>query len=274
MSDSKVFLFDDADPEMQNAHEKARSTFRYLWREIAWERRRIVPGLDLAAVKAPFSDGKDAPKSDEHPSVEHMWVNEIDFDGKLITGTLLNQPNWLKNHQKGDNVRIRPSEISDWMYGQMGEVYGAYTVNLLRSRMKPRERKEHDDMWGLSFGDPNSIRVVPSKKKSGGLLKSLFGKREEPAAEVIGEHPMSENMGPPFREQLTKNPEMVNGTDDSGWTLLHHQALAGSLTTVTVLLELGANVNAKTGHGMTALQLAKSLNWDKVVALLASKGAR
>jgi uncharacterized protein YegJ (DUF2314 family) len=49
-------MFDDSDPEMQRAYESARATFRYFWREVAWERRRIIPALSLAAVKAPFSD--------------------------------------------------------------------------------------------------------------------------------------------------------------------------------------------------------------------------
>ena len=48
MSESKVFMSKDDDPEMQRAYENARATFRYFWREISWERRRIVPGLDLA----------------------------------------------------------------------------------------------------------------------------------------------------------------------------------------------------------------------------------
>ena len=38
-SQSKVFMFDDSDPEMQAAYENARATFRYFWREIAWERQ-------------------------------------------------------------------------------------------------------------------------------------------------------------------------------------------------------------------------------------------
>ena len=60
---------------------------------------------------------------------------------------------------------------------------------------------------------------------------------------------------------------------DGGWTFLHQEALAGSLPTVQVLLEAGADPNAVTDHGMTPLQLARSLGWDKVVALLASSGA-
>jgi ankyrin repeat protein len=38
---------------------------------------------------------------------------------------------------------------------------------------------------------------------------------------------------------------------------------------VKVLLAAGADPNAVTKHGMTPMQLAKSLGWDNVVALLA-----
>jgi ankyrin repeat protein len=50
--------------------------------------------------------------------------------------------------------------------------------------------------------------------------------------------------------------------------------LAGSAATVKVLLEAGADPNAVTKHGMTPLQLAQALGWDKVVGLLVSKEAR
>jgi hypothetical protein len=74
MSDSqqsKVFMFDNSDPDMQEAYRKAHATFRYFWREVSWERRRIVPALDLACVKAPFADGERTQKSQQHPDVEH-----------------------------------------------------------------------------------------------------------------------------------------------------------------------------------------------------------
>jgi uncharacterized protein len=48
---------------------------------------------------------------------------------------LLNAPNWLKTVKEGDSARIPLGEIGDWMYVISGEVFGAYTVNLLRSRM-------------------------------------------------------------------------------------------------------------------------------------------
>jgi uncharacterized protein YegJ (DUF2314 family) len=261
---SRVFLADNSDPEMQRAYENARATFRYFWREIAWERRRIVPALELACVKAPFLDGEQRTHSRDTPEVEHMWLSDVDFDGQVVSGVLMNAPNWLKTIKEGDPARLPLGQISDWMYAISGEVFGAFTVNLLRSRMGRGERQEHDNAWGLNFGDPTRIRVAPEPNK-GGLLKRWFGKRQADT----GEHPMSENMAASLKEQLAKDPSLVSATDDRGWTLLHQEALAGSAATVKVLLAAGADPKAVTKHGMTPMQLAKSLGWDNVVALLA-----
>lgn len=266
MSESKVFMFDNSDPEMQQAYENARANFRYFWREMSWERRRIIPALTLACVKAPFSDGEQA-KRDKNPEVEHMWMSEIDFDGQFISGVLLNSPNWLKSVKEGDSAQFRLGEISDWMYAISGEVFGAYTVNLMRSRMKRQERQEHDEAWGLNFGDPSKIRVVYDANKGGGLLKSLFGKKQT----EIPEHPLSEGMAGKLKEAIASDPSFITATDDQGWTTLHREALAGNAASVKILLEAGADANAKTKHGMTPLQLAKTLNWEKVIALLTRK---
>ena len=105
---SQVFMFDNSDPEMQRAYEAARLTFPYFWREVAWERRRIIPGLDLACVKAAFSDGQKE-HSDGAPSTEHMWFSDIDFDGECVDGVLVNSPNWVKSVKKG-GFRPRPAQ--------------------------------------------------------------------------------------------------------------------------------------------------------------------
>jgi uncharacterized protein YegJ (DUF2314 family) len=269
---STVFLFDGDDPEMRRAGERARETFRYFWREVAWERRRIVPALDLECVKAPFSDGVRTNPATGHPEVEQMWITDVDFDGRDVSGELLNSPNWLTSVKQGDAIRIPLGQISDWMYAIEGEVYGAYTVQLLRSRMDEGERAEHDEAWGLEFGDPEVVRLIPTEKPArGGLLKGLFGKRQPAAAAgglPTGDHPMSVNMGPSLRDKIASDPGFMNDPDDRGWTLLHHLALAGSTTGVQVLLEAGANVNAVTTTGLTAADLARALGWDEVVALL------
>ena len=105
---SQVFMFDNSDSEMQRAYEAARLTFRYFWREAAWERRRIIPGLDLACVKAPFSDGQKK-RADGVPSTEHMWLSDSDFDGESVSGVLVNSPNWVKSVKKG-GFRPRPAQ--------------------------------------------------------------------------------------------------------------------------------------------------------------------
>lgn len=277
MSDepSIVFKFDGGDPAIQNAYAKARDTFRYFYREVHWEARRIIKFLSVACVKAPFADPEPNPEPDGNPEVEHMWINDIEFDGRTISGKLVNQPNWLKSFNEGDDVKVALGDISDWMYVVGGEVYGAFTVNLMRQGMDDAERRRHDQAWGLDFGDPNVVKLVaPEERKKPGLLKRLFGSKPAPRADVIGEHPMSVNAAPMYRKQLAGEPEIVTQTFDRGWTLLHQDALAGSAPTVAVMLEFGADPNAVGDDGTTPLQLAESLRWEKVVALLKQAGAR
>jgi uncharacterized protein len=225
----------------------------------------------LPASSQPKGSGGFPPRE-----VVHQTGGRADFDGRFVKGELLNAPNWLKSVSAGDAVRVPLAEISDWMYAfngddYGGEVYGAYTVNLMRSRMSQRERQEHDDAWGLNFGDPHNVRIVPKWKKSGGLLKALFGRRGDAG---IQEHPMSEAMASALKDRLAEDPSMLHAKGGRGWTLLHNQALAGSAATVKILLEAGADPNATADDGTTPLQLARSLGWDKVIALLVSKGAR
>jgi|CXWL01.1.fsa_nt_gi uncharacterized protein YegJ (DUF2314 family) len=277
---AQIYFVADKDPEMQHAIERARETFRYFWRELAWEHRRIIPGLSLAAVKVPFSDPPAIQRDKEEPAVEQMWLNEIEFDGKLITGTLLNSPHWLKSIEEGDHSQVPINGISDWMYAIRDRVYGAYTVNLLRSRMGRGERKQHDAAWGLDFGDPNQIQVVPlewfGNKPKAGFFQRMFGGGGDEAPPVdleTAEHPMAVNMADSLREYLAEDPMNVYATDDNGWTMLHQQSLAGTAIGVSILLEHGADPNAVTYDGATPLQLAQSLGWKQVVDVLISHGA-
>jgi uncharacterized protein YegJ (DUF2314 family) len=241
-----AFLADNSDPEMQRAYEQARCTFRYFWREVAWDRRRIVPALALAGVKAPFTDGERRGRTDGKPTVEHMWLSDVDFDGRLVIGKLINSPRWLKTIKEGDSARFTLGELSDWLFSFSGVAYGGFTVNLLRSRMTARERREHDAAWGLDFGDPASVRFV----------------REEQ------HQALSKDMVLSLKDQLAKNPSLLSSRGHFGWTNLHHDASTGNAACVQVLLEAGADPNALTDHGVTALQLATVLGWDAVVALL------
>lgn len=263
---SKVFLEPAEDPEMGEAMKKARASFKYLWRELTWEYRRIVPALQLAAIKAAFRDGPGASEA-----TEHMWLNEIAFDGEAVRATLVNSPNDLTSVREGDRIAFRPDELEDWMYVLNGRVYGGFTVQVQRSRMSPRERREHDDAWGFDFGDPAQVALAPdwSAKEKSGVLGRLFGSSAAPS-DPDGEHAMSENMAKKLREEIGKHRAafLEEATGDEQLTVLHSLALGGSAACVRVLLENGANPLLKTRSGKTARELAEQMGWPGVVELL------
>ena len=82
-----IYFASNEEDYMQRAFEQARESFRYFWRELYWERHRVVPGLDFAMVKICFLEALNGEEVGEH-----MWINDIDFDGETISGTLVNEP--------------------------------------------------------------------------------------------------------------------------------------------------------------------------------------
>ena len=223
-----IYFASNEEDYMQRAFEQARESFRYFWRELYWERHRVVPGLDFAMVKICFLDIVDGEEVGEH-----MWINDVDFDGETIS---------------------KIDEMSDWMFAVGGRAYGGFSVQAMRSRMQKGELKEHDKAWGLDFGDFNDILVV-------------YEQKEHP--ENLTEHPMCKNVREKFEQYVKENPSIVTDTDEEGFTQLHREALAGNLALVNVLLANGADKNVRTKSGKTAADLAEHLGWKDIVKALA-----
>jgi uncharacterized protein YegJ (DUF2314 family) len=260
-----VFMFDDSDPEMHQAYQAAQASFRYFWRELSWERRRIVPALDMTVVKLPFTDG---PRIDGNSEFEQMWIGDIGFNGDSISGNLLNSANWLTSVREGEQVSVSFSHLTDWMMTADGRAYGGFTVNLMRSRMGREERAQHDRAWGLDFGDPADIRVELQREPApkAGLISGLSGKGSQPrtVAEGFRDHPACVNMVPKIQAQLHADPSIAKNMDDDGWSMLHHEALAGNLGVVKLLLAFGADPVARTRSGYTAADLARKIGWSEI----------
>ncbi|WP_339070949.1 DUF2314 domain-containing protein [Chitinophaga sp. 212800008-4] len=250
MEENKIFYAEASDEGMERAFEKARETFKYFWRESSWEQHRIVPALGMAAVKIAFSQETDDPGK---PIVEHMWVNEVGFDGDNIFGVLINSPNDLTNVREGDHIAVPLYQLSDWLFTTMHKTFGGFTIHYLRSQMDDAERKEHDEAWGLDFGDFNNIEVVT---KQG----------EHP--EYLVEHPMSINMKDKLKEFLTAHPAEINAANEDGYTFLHRETIAGNKSSVEALLEAGADRQAVTRAGKTALDFARQLKWEHLIPVL------
>lgn len=280
---SPIYKSSDDDTEMEQASAKARETFKYFWREMAWEQRRIIPGLDLAAVKASFIDPPELlDKKSGGFEVEHMWLTEVEFDGKQIQGTLINSPHTLKSIEQGDRVTVTNKQLFDWMYVIAGNVYGGFTVDLLRSRMGKGERRQHDKAWGFDFGEAGLVHLVPPEHigepplKKKGLFSFFGGSKPTPqdyAKVAATEHPMSVNMRDSLDQAMTQNPEMIQQTDNRGYSFLHQLSLAGSWDGVDVSLKHGVDPKATAQNGMTRYALAKCLGWKRVMERLQKVGA-
>ena len=284
MSDMEnIFAVEKDDKDMEIAADMARKLFRYFYRELAWEKRRIVPGLEICVVKIGFADPENTrPAKEGEFEKEYMWVSDVDFDGKQIYGTLQNDPHSLKSYKAGDNIKVPGKQLVDWFYVQMGETYGGFTIDRMRARMGKGERKAHDAAWGLDFGEPGYVKVVPDsylgqekeKKKS---LFSFLSKpkptRQDYDLVAKFEHPMSVNMRSSLEDALRKNPSFINQSNELGFNMLHQLALAGSFDGVDVCLNAGFDPKQPATNGMTAYRLAKSLGWQRVMERLAKAGA-
>ena len=273
---AKITLHKDDDPALALASKQAKATFRYFWRELSWEYRRIIPGLELAAFKVALTD-------DEETPAEVMWCNEVNFDGYQISGRLLNQPNWLKSIKEGDSVKIPLKALVDWLYAIDSVAYGGFTVNAIRKQMGKSERKQHDAAWGMDFGNPDEVHLVPPEwfEETKAKKKGLFGlgKSAGPAPvsdDVLQstEHPMAANMAESLQEFVSKDPRAASEIGEDGLNMLHQIALTGSVIGVKTMLKCGVDVNSKSKRGHTALDFAKALGWKKAYAVLAKNGGK
>ena len=248
--ENKSVFYANQDKKLKEATSHAQKTFKYFWRELYWEYRRIVPAHDIAMLKIPFEQ-----KVSEQPDpiVEHMWINKVNFDGEYVIGELVNAPNQLTNVSKGDIVTKKINEIGDWMISIQGKIYGGFTIQAMRSGMTEKERNEHDNAWGLDFGDYNEIMLA-------------YKQKENP--ENLIEHPMSKNMGEKLQEFLIENPDELTQEDENGLTLLHKETIAGNMTSIEILMELGADKTKKSQTGKTALDYAESMNWEHLKEIL------
>jgi ankyrin repeat protein len=77
-------------------------------------------------------------------------------------------------------------------------------------------------------------------------------------------------MVPKIEAQLQTDPSIASNIGNDGWTLLHHDALAGNLGVVKVLIAFGADSAARTTNGYTASDLARKIGWSEIATLIQS----
>ena len=241
-----MVFYADQGIKMRKASIAAQENFKYFWREVYWEYRRIVPAHDFAMVKIPFEE---VLEGHSETTFEHMWIDNIQFDGLNITGELVNDPIELTSISKGDLISKKVTEIGDWMFSIDTKTYGGFTIQSMRSTMNAKERISHDTAWRLNFGDYNDILVAYDQKQN---------------PQNLIEHPMAILMADKLAEHLTANPSAIIETDADGHTLLHLEAIAGNKAAVDVLVKFGCDTSIKSNAYKTALDYARDMGWEHI----------
>jgi len=142
---SQTISVEAEDQEMQGAMQSARDQFPKFWEEVSTDYRRVIPVLQRPMVKAYFLD------KNESEGGEHMWVGDVQYDGEIISGILIDKPRYIQSVDTGDKVRFPLERLSDWLYVERNTAVGAFTVKLLRTRMSEEERKRHDSHYPFKF---------------------------------------------------------------------------------------------------------------------------
>lgn len=269
MTEQMIYSVEGESQLLKEAVASAQATFKFFWREMSWEARRIVKCLDMAAVKMSFMLDPDDP---DIPVVENMWVSDIDFDGETLNGVLMNEPRWATEFKVGDPISLPFAALNDWMFVRDGRVYGGFTVDALRSTMGDDERAGHDAAWGLDFGEPGSVELVPAGEGQAPLRFSRALSSEADQQQLAqleqGDHPMALNMREKLEEALQQYPGIITDLDDDGWLLLHREVLAGNYPVVQALLRHGADPLATNSIGQTSQVLAYEAGWPRIARLL------
>ncbi len=104
------------------------------------------PGQTGFSIKAQFPFGKAG-------GYEHIWINDVSYDGTSFSGTIGNDPVYVKDLKYGEQVTIPVSEVSDWMLVEDGKLVGGYTLRVLLKRMSPAEREQTLEDAGFTVDD-------------------------------------------------------------------------------------------------------------------------
>jgi uncharacterized protein YegJ (DUF2314 family)/cbb3-type cytochrome oxidase subunit 3 len=117
-SQPPVLSISENDPRMQQAIAEAKKR----WPEFveAFENRSAEQHF---SVKAPFGDG-------EH--TEFMWVGVTAIENDIIYGKLGNEPVNVRGMSSGATVKVRISDLNDWLFTEGEQMRGGFTIEAIR----------------------------------------------------------------------------------------------------------------------------------------------
>ena len=133
-----VYRTVENDSEMNMAIEKAKGTLNVF--EMAFQAGDYDAGTPALKIKFPVVAG-----------FEHIWVSEISSDNLTYYGIIDNVPKTAKDIKLYDKIKIDKDDITDWMFGERGELVGGYTIRVIHSRMTKREKRDFAQNFTLKM---------------------------------------------------------------------------------------------------------------------------
>lgn len=106
------------DPRLRTAVARARKR----WPEFVKHFEERQPDQTFS-VKARIGD---------NDAAEFMWISVTGLENGWIYGRLDNDPIELTSIRCGDRVRIKVSDLNDWLYTDGNEMVGGFTIEVLR----------------------------------------------------------------------------------------------------------------------------------------------
>jgi len=131
-----VYNVEEENKQMNEAMEKARNTIDIFKKYL----KNPKENQTYFSLKAKFGDGD---------NIEHIWLNQVEYEDKFFYGNVGNEPVDVKNIKFDQKVSLKLERISDWMIIEDNKLIGGYTIRVLRDRMTEKERKDFDDSFGV-----------------------------------------------------------------------------------------------------------------------------
>jgi ankyrin repeat protein/Flp pilus assembly protein TadD len=158
---------------------------------------------------------------------------------------------------KGADVNTRDK----WNFTPLHEALNKETAEVLINSGAFLELKSNSGLtplqtavYGLRL---DAARFLASKGAAGNIfLDAAIGRFEQ------------------VRQEVQKNPKIVNNAGIDGWTLLHHAAAAGQYEIAEFLISKKADINALTIKGETPLHLAVAWGRKKIARMLVFNNAQ
>jgi uncharacterized protein YegJ (DUF2314 family)/ankyrin repeat protein len=261
-----IIYVDENDAKMAAAMSKARLTVQDFIATLG----KPKPAQTSFSVKVPIKDG-------DH--TEHIWLMSIRFRDNQFVGKINNKPDRLMTVKLGDEVRVAPDQISDWMYADNGKLVGGFTVRVLRDNMTEDQRRDFDDRVPFVVVDDRKpddpqVRLFDaignaeddivaailkqhpelSNRKGSVVVPGLLGQMERESQSPLSYAVYCKNLN--AAEILLENQANPRARDEHDNTPLHDAAMLGQIGIIRLLVKHGADVNAKNVIGLTPLKTA------------------